>query len=143
LMALAATALDVLLGGFAKNRPVRILCPLAAAIVIACTIIPLWRGLHVRQTNMDLVAAKLEASAAADDLIIVNPWYLGVGFHYHFHGRTRWVSVPPIEDLRIHRYDLLKSAYQSVQPMEPVLAAIGQTLRSGHRLWLVGGLPEG
>ena len=142
MLAVDAAAID---GGLAGAWPATgrgALRPaLAAGIVAVCAVLaygPLASGLAVRQTNLDLVAQRLEADAGAGDLILVDPWYIGVGFHHYYHGRTRWMTIPPLSDLRIHRYDLIKRSMMSVDPIGGVLEATGATLRSGGRVWFVG-----
>jgi hypothetical protein len=52
------------------------------------------------------------------------------------------MTIPPLEDLRIHRYDLLRAAMTRPNPNEPVLEKMAAALQSGHRVWVVGGLPD-
>src|SRR5262249_42289903 len=67
-----------------------------------------WPKLLERQTNIDVIAQELNRTAAPQDLVIVNPWQLGIPFSRQYHGRATWVTVPKIEDHRFHRYDLIK-----------------------------------
>ena len=66
---------------------------------------------------MDLVASRLAESVKAGDLIVVSPWYYGVAFQRYYRGQAPWMTVPPIEDLKIHRYDLLKEKMKSSDPI--------------------------
>jgi hypothetical protein len=92
----------------------------------------------IRQTNMDIIASKLEQLAGKDDLILVNPWYLSISFQYYYHGLAPFTTLPPIEDYKIHRYDLIKAKMASADPIEPVLSEISRTLKSGNSVWVVG-----
>ena len=94
-----------------------------------------------RMTNLDLVAQELTRRAAPGDLILVNPWYYGVSFDRYYRGTTPWVTLPPLDDHRFHRYDLVKKEMQKEQPIQPVLSRIASTLKSNHQVWLVGKLP--
>ena len=47
-------------------------------------------------------------------------------------------TLPPLEDHRFHRYDLIKRQMMASEPIAPVLDAMGRALQSGHRVWLVG-----
>jgi len=94
-----------------------------------------------RQTNVDLVASHLEATVAADDLVIVHPWYLGVSFSRYYHGRAPWSTLPPLTDHRFHRYDLLKAQLARANPGAELFNRTRQTLAGGRRVWLVGYLP--
>ena len=94
-----------------------------------------------RMTNLDLIASQLQKHAAPDDFIIVYPWYFGVSFGRYYQGQTPWTTLPALSDHRFHRYDLMKEKMQATAPIEPLRAHAVATLASGHRLWLVGGLP--
>lgn len=142
-MALAAICLDVVLGTLAAERLAWRVTRLAfAAIVGVCVFLPAWRGVQVRQTNVDLIAAEMERIAAKDDLILVYPWFCGATFDRYYRGTTFWTTLPPHADLKLQRLDLLRKQMASTtNPIEPVLDRIAKTLQSGNRIWLVGGLP--
>jgi hypothetical protein len=124
-------------------------CWLRVLLVLAATValpLSLWPAVTKRQTNMDLVAEKLEQSATPDDLILVTPWYHGVSFDWYYHGKAAWVTLPALADHRIHRYDLMKEKIMEPHPIDDVLESAGKTLKSGNRVWIVGGvyfLPPG
>ncbi|MEY2480844.1 MAG: hypothetical protein QOI04_1771 [Verrucomicrobiota bacterium] len=118
-------------------RTVRLSLVIAALIVMP---IANWPKLKQRQTNVDLVAQKLEHLAQPSDLIVVNPWTIGVTFNRYYHGGTRWVTVPTMSDHRVHRFDLLKEKMMSPYPLADLGDIVGSTLRAGHRVWLVGGI---
>jgi hypothetical protein len=141
LMAVCALSLDAVLAALAVQTPVRIFRVVTAILVLALSLSHGWQEIQVRQTNVDLIAAKLEESAKAEDLIVVSPWYYGVAFQRYYRGEAPWITVPPLENLRIHRYDLLKERMKSSGPIRPLLARMSETLRSGNSLWLVGGFP--
>ena len=74
----------------------------------------------------------------------MHPWYCGVTWNYYFDGAPGWTTVPPLRDLRIHRYDLLKEQMvrdDQQRVVAPVIERIRDTLKAGNRVWLVGGLP--
>jgi hypothetical protein len=99
-----------------------------------------WSKITERETTVDLLAKNLAQYARADDLIVVNPWFLGPSFSWYYHGKTRWVTLPDLTEKRIHRYDLIKiKMEQTDDPIADVKSAITQTLQSGNRVWLVGG----
>ncbi len=98
--------------------------------------------INCRMTNMDQLAARLTEQAGPEDVIVVYPWYCGVSFQRHYHGRSPWTTVPEVADHRFHRYDLLKVKLQETEPIRPVLERIQRTLSSGGKVWLVGGLPQ-
>lgn len=111
-----------------------------AVAALAVTVPTAWGHLALRQTNVDLIARQLEAAATAADLIVVNPWYVGITFRYYYRGPTRWMTIPPLDDTRTHRYDLVKERMMAARPLAPLHAAMEDVLRRGHRLWVVGSL---
>lgn len=115
----------------------RLACTIAAIAILT----PLnWPKLFERQTNVDLIARELQQKAAQDDLIVVVPWQLGISFNRYYHGNTPWLTLPFIEDHQIHRYDLFKSKMTSSRPISDVIDLTSAALRSGKRVWLVGGI---
>jgi hypothetical protein len=137
LLALLAGALDAVWAR-SGGRRLGAVRAAAVALVVGAQCVPLWQQATLRQTNVDLVAAQVAASAAPDDLVVVSSWYYGVSFNRYYTGTARWLTVPDIPDHRVHRYDLLKARMVSRSPIDDVLATIAAALRSGHRVWLVG-----
>ncbi len=140
LLALSASALDGLTAGLKIPR-------LALATGTALLLLPdTSREARLRLSNVDLVASHLEKSVDEGDLVLVNPWFFGVSFHRYYQGRARWMTVPNLEDHRMHRYDLLKAKMAAPLALTDVLNAIRGTLRSGKCVWLAGAYwvpPEG
>jgi hypothetical protein len=137
-MALAAAAADAALGPALRPAPRQIL---AGGILIAAAAGHFAIGLGAlerRQTNVDLIAAKLREAAGPGDLVLVNPWYLGIPFSRYERGPARWMTVPPLSDTSIHRFDLLKQAMQDPEVTDSVVGAVSETLRRGGTVWLVG-----
>jgi hypothetical protein len=136
LIGVVALGLDVLLARTFVLRSLRVVLVVAAAVIV----LPLssnWVG--VRQTNVDLIATFVKTAAQDGDAIVVNPWFLGITFNRYYDGRVSWITVPPIRDVRIHRYDLVKEQMADPETMTPVYRAIRTALESGHQVWLVGG----
>jgi hypothetical protein len=42
----------------------------------------------------------------------------------------------------VQRFDLVQEKLFEKEPIKPILDRVTQTLQSGHRLWIVGGLPS-
>jgi hypothetical protein len=101
-----------------------------------------WPVLTLRQTNVDLIAHKLEQEADSNDLIVVNPWSFGISFNWYYHGKASWLTVPNLSDHRIHRFDLLKEKMMMSFPLDDVEREIVATLQKGHRVWIAGTLPR-
>ena len=94
-----------------------------------------------RQTNGDAMATVVAEQAGSGDLAVIDPWYYALTFNRYYHGSAKWLTVPPIADLRYHRFDLFKEEMQTTNAIAPVLEQIEQTLRSGHRVFLLGRMP--
>jgi len=139
LLCAVAGAIDLMGGILARARWIRIARLLFAIAALLFLPFTLWKSAHERLTDIDLVAQKLQQDARASDLIIVNPWFLGISFNWYYHGATQWLTLPEIGEHRIHRFDLVKMKMMSPIPIDDVIDAMKQTLKSGNRVWLVGG----
>jgi hypothetical protein len=131
---------DLLVGALPKWRWLRLGRLAFATVALIGLPIADWSQITQRQTNIDIVAHELEHAADPSDLIVVSPWQFGIPFSWYYHASTRWVTLPAISDHRIHRYDLIKNKMMSSKPIDDVIDLIGGSLRSGHRVWLVGGI---
>jgi len=141
LIAVLVLGLDIVAGVLAERLDWVAVLRLALAVgVTAALAAPAFTQAQKRLSNLDLVAGELERRAAPQDFILVAPWYLGISFRSHSAIGMAWETLPPISDLRIHRYDLLKEQMTLPDPLEPLRRRIADTLRSGHRLWIVGAL---
>lgn len=134
-------ALDAAIGGACADTPRRTARIAFVLIVTLSASLHAWPMLTERRTNLDRVAAHLAANAVEGDVVIVSPAYYGVAFQRYYAGKARWMTLPPLEETRIHRYDLLKIAMTRPDAIEPALGSMADALASGHRVWLVGGLP--
>lgn len=114
----------------------------AASIVVIT--VPLfmssWDAAHIRKTNMDIIAAKLESISMKNDLIVVFSFCYGISFARYYKGTVRWVTLPEIEDHSVHRWDLYKERMMQNEPVKPVIERMLQTLKKGNRVWLTGPL---
>lgn len=139
-VAFAATCLEVIFGSL-SGRSIAVGARTAFAVLfIGLAVLPAARAVKVRQTNVDHVARRLDALAAPGDLILINTWNYAISFRRYYEGPAALATIPPIEDLRFHRCDLAKREMMSATSIDPVLARIAETLRTGHTVWLVGGL---
>ncbi len=138
--AFAATCIEMVLASIGPRERSLFARAALACVIVSISAYPAWRALHFRQTNVDVVAAQLQTEAAPNDLILINSWNYGIGFRRYYHGLAKYETIPPIEDLRSHRVDLLKAQMMAPAPMAPVLQRMDETLRSGHTIWLIGTL---
>ena len=123
-----------------RTHPVTGITVLAVATAALLVSPTAYAALRWRQTNGDLLAARVARNADVNDLVIVHPWYFGLTYGYYYRGATKWTTLPPIEDYRFHRYDLIKEKLATTNAIAPVMARVEAVLRSGHRIWIVGEL---
>ncbi len=145
-LAVAASVLDGL--GAAMTQDMRWRAGRVAFLAVAlCLGLPLgWQVVQVRVTNADVAAAQATRLVQPGDEVLVAPWTDGVSFQYYYHGSEPWTTLPPLADHSIHRYDLMKDRIMAPDGVSPLLAQLGETLRAGHRVWIVGSVdapPEG
>lgn len=140
LLAVVAPALDVTVRAAGTGKTPRIAVLATALLVSGVSGASIFRQIREPRTNIDAVAAYLGEHAAPEDEIVVYPFYLGISFQRYYKGSVGWTTIPPLREIRIHRYDLFKEAMTSPNPTAPVLAAMDRALQSGHRVWIVGGL---
>ncbi len=146
-LALIASAMDVAATVPLFTRPSWRAGRLAFLVLALAVVVPgSCNQAQTRMTNVDLFARTVAAQAAPEDFVVLSPWYYGISFHHYYRGTTPWETAPPLPDHSIHRYDLLMQQIASVDPMAPLLARMSETLRRGHRVWIVGNLavlPDG
>ena len=140
LLSVLAVAIDCLAAVLSTVKWIRIGRLGFAAIALIILPINAWPKIVERQTNIDIVAKKLAEAAKPNDLIVVAPWLYGISFSRYYHGQTPWMTLPTINDLRIHRYDLFREKIFSPNPIDDVLGKVHQTLAAGNRVWFVGGI---
>src|SRR5207249_4567752 len=91
-----------------------------------------------RQANPEEVVRDINArSLSKNDLIVVFGWEWGIPFHRYYQGPNSWMTVPPIEDHRFHRYDLVKEKMLEKEPLQPLLDKAAQTLKDGNKVFVV------
>jgi hypothetical protein len=142
LMAFACLALDAAWPALFTGDQARLVRVYSVGASAGLCFLASWSGVHVRQTNVDVIAARLGRLAAPEDLIIVDQWYNGASFSRYYTGRAPWTTLPPLRDQTLQRLDLFKAAMLSENPTQPVQRQITDTLKSGHRVWVAGGLPH-
>lgn len=100
-----------------------------------------WEEMPVRHTNVDLLAARLQPLAASGDVILVPRWECAIPLARYYRGPAEIITIPPIADHRLHRYDLVLQEMMTPEPIQPVLTRMERVLRSGHHVFLAGTLP--
>lgn len=147
LLAFVACALDVIFGVWPITASDRVLplllrsSRLAAGLGLLCFAgLPDWDEMPVRHTNVDLLAARIQPLAASGDVILVPRWECAIPLARYYRGPAEIISLPPIEDHRFHRYDLVLRQMMMPDPLRPVLARLEEVLQSGHRVFIAGTL---
>ena len=116
-------------------RKVRMVVAVAVLVAGTVTALP---AIKVPQTRMDVVATIVKAKAVPGDVIILAPWYFGSSFAHHYTGSVEAFTIPPMVDMAVHRYDLLKKAMLDVDPVAQLLGRIERSLTTGHSVWVIG-----
>jgi len=97
---------------------------------------------QTRLTNADLMANAIARYATKDDLVVVNPCPYAISFQRYYHGSAPWTTIPALSDYSLHRWDLFKTSIATTNPESAVLHRVAETLRSGHRVFLIGDFPQ-
>ena len=148
-LGLVAIALDMaadrIIGETALLRGARLALVILVMVVSACPLGnmgPLWTSVHVRRTNMDLIANDIAGAAAAKDFVLVCPFWYSYSFKYYYKGAAPWSTLPVVPADRIDlEYDSIKPLMSQADPLAPTLSAVRQTLQAGGRVWVAGRLP--
>jgi hypothetical protein len=140
LLSLLAVALDALAVTCSDLRWIRTGRVAFAAAALAILPFNAWPKIMERQTNVDIISRKLSEVAKNSDLIVVAPWQYGITFNRYYRGAAPWITLPAIDEHRVHRYDLLQQKMASPHPIDDVLGIVRNTLASGNRVWFVGGI---
>jgi hypothetical protein len=140
LLALLAATIDTISMLVSRAPWLRVARVIGAILAAVAAATPAWSKVHERQTNIDVVSEKVAELAQPADLIVVAPWQYGISFNRYYRGDTPWITLPTMDDHRIHRYDLMLAKMISPHPIDDVLDKVSQTLAAGNRVWLVGGV---
>jgi uncharacterized membrane protein len=141
LAAFVACALDVVFGVSKPASALRTLRVAMAVVLLPIAAYPAWDELATRHTNIDAVAARLQPIATKQDLILMPRWECAIPFARYYHGPAEMITLPPITDHRFHRYDLVLQHMLTPDSPQPVLDRVEETLRAGHKVFVVGTLP--
>lgn len=137
LLALVAACVDGLLGS-AQAPVLRIFVCLAAIYYCGTTAEADWYDAGLRKTNIDLICDRLSQIENPGDFIVISPFFYGITFQRYHKGPAKFVAVPGIDFLAYCKLDLLNGPINDPDAMKPILREIGETLRSGHAVYLVG-----
>jgi hypothetical protein len=137
-----ACFLDLPLQRFCRRR-LAVWCIAGASVLLLLLQTPeLLSNSVTRRTNLDIVAKQIAGQAVPGDFIVVSPLWLGHAFKYHYRGAASWMLVPGVkpEDIGIglDGASIVSLARSPQAAGRPLYQEIERTLRSGHRVWVVG-----
>jgi hypothetical protein len=141
-LAFTAVGIEAILSIVSTGAGFRIFRLLATVLIAGMAFSPALDNARRHFTNAGMAVQQLEKEISPNDYVLIDPWYCGVSFHRYYSGRAQWETVPPISFRAYHRYDLLKAqmmATNQVGVMEPVFAQMEAALKSGRRVWRIGG----
>ena len=139
-LAVGALCIDIFWNAVPRQTTLHALGLCLALVVAIASLSSLSERSRTRMTNCDQIAATLERRSGADDLIIVTSPFYGISFQRYYNGPANWVTLPPIEDLTLHRWDLMKQAMTQPDPVPELVSRTESALRSDHKIFLVGKL---
>jgi hypothetical protein len=143
LLAVAAVCIDALFGAV-MHAPAHRIARLGVVLLIAgASFVPATRAVQQRMTNVDIIALQLSAISQRQDFIVVNSSHTGITFARYYRGSADWMTVPSFDFHRFHRYDIIHQKMMLADqriPVRPVIDRARETLRTGHRVFVVGGL---
>lgn len=137
MVAIAAVALDCVIDGVIPGSRGTVAKTAAAAVCIIVACPALWERMQTRASDVDLIAHMIEERAQPGDVVVIGQFTDAITFRRYFHGAAESFSIPPMQDLTLHRWDELLHEMQTPNAVEPVLAKIDDTLRQGHQVWFV------
>jgi hypothetical protein len=143
LMAFTAIAVEVAFQSPRNKAWVWCVRVSAACTVIALSLPGLWEAAHLRRTSVDCVSTVVARQASPNDLILVNPSGLAPGFDYYYRGAAEWNTLPLIpndKEAKAAPDAAVREVMAIPNGIAPTLKKIEDTLASGHRLWIVGGV---
>jgi hypothetical protein len=139
--ALTAIAVDSLWPLLGNRKPVFLTQASIALTLLAFTVSPTLQKLRQNLTNINTVATQMEKRASASDMILVAPHYQACTFIRYYKGQAKVQVWPPHKpnQLTYQRGDVIWDAIHSdKEAILPLWEEMGQTLRSGGKVWIVG-----
>lgn len=140
LVAVVAVCAEAALASSLRSRGLRVARLGLALLALFAGFSGAWSALQARQTNLDVIAAHLRTHAVRGDLIVVSPWFYAISLGRYYRGEADVTTIPPLEDVRVHRFDLLKEQMQAGGAIYPLHEQTRQVLKAGRRVWIVGGI---
>ncbi len=138
LLVFVAVCVDSALRASFRETAIRLATVALASVALVGGAGRAWNEMHGRLTTVDRVAARIAEEAQPGDLVLVDPWFYAITLDRYYRGPADVVTVPPLEDRRLHRYDLVKKRMLDDRAMAPVLERMRGVLEAGHQVWVVG-----
>jgi hypothetical protein len=140
-MAVAAISIDLLLGSASFGRQASLLRPLVATGCVVLSFAHLFASLQMRASNLDLVARSIARQAGPNDLIVLHPFTDAITLQRYLHRPIKWVTIPNIADVTLHRWDQVVEQARRPEAIQPVVDEIHRRLHEGNNVWLVSTFP--
>jgi hypothetical protein len=137
MLAVAALSINVMVDLIARDAISRLIKIVGAVLCLAIALPVIWQQLQTRASNIDFIAHTIEANEQPGDIVIVNPFTDAITFQRYYRGVNEYISVPPLKDLTLHRWDEVLEQMRVGNAMAPALEKMRVALRSGRRIWLV------
>ncbi|MEO7503473.1 MAG: hypothetical protein ABIW94_12615 [Gemmatimonadaceae bacterium] len=143
LLAVGAVYIDAVFGAVIHSPAHRIARLGVVLLIAGATFVPAVHAVRKRMTNVDVIASRLSAMGRPDDLVLINSSHTAITFARYYRGTARWMTVPFFDFHRFHRYDIIQKNMMLADqraPVRPVIDRARETLRAGHRVFVVGQL---
>ena len=140
-MAALAVSIDLLLGSASFGRQASLCRPVVATGFVLLSFTHLSTSLQTRASNPDLVAQSIERQAGPNDLIVLHPFTDAITLQRYLHRPIKWMTIPNIADVTLHRWDQVVEQARQPEAIQPVVDEIHRCLREGHNVWLVSTFP--
>jgi hypothetical protein len=142
-LALTAFCIDVALGRLTGPAGWPSALRSAAGVTLAAlAVLTCWDNTDVRMTTVDLQAAAVGKLADPKDLVIVWPAWTNLVFNRYYRGTAPWISLPDLDHRSFFLCPEFRDKMFKESAIEREVRLITDTLRAGHSVWLVGGLPR-
>lgn len=141
MLAVAAVSIDLALDLSRLVGKASLIRAATAIVLVLLSLSAVVAKVQVRASNLDIVADLLERQAGPEDLIVLQPFTDGITFQRYFNGPTKWMTIPVLEDLTLHRWDHMMDQLRRPDAIRPVLDNVARTLHRGNKVWVISTYP--
>jgi hypothetical protein len=141
LIASCASGLDLLFCPLLASFRGKVFQSIFLLIALAASFPSAWKISLERYSNLD-EAVTVVQPVSSEDFVVVEPWFLGISFSRLYDGPAPWTTLPPVDDHRFHRFDVIKEEMATIEPNAPVFDRMASVLSRGGRVWVVRLTPD-